>query len=174
MTLTAFDTNATRQRIALGDSIALERYLREGPSNGGAYNITASVIGASQSQHANKVMTLNIAAGTTITLPFATGTQDKYTFVVGTTFTGSGIIKVGRGADTFVGTSISTVLAGSTAGFADGVGGTDDTLTMNGTTTGGIAGSMASFTDIAPNLWLVDARLISTATTITSFSATVP
>jgi hypothetical protein len=172
MTLTAFDTNATRRAIAMGDDAALERYLREGPANGGVYNITASSIGMSQAQHAGKVLTLNIAGGTTLTLPYATGTQDKYTIVVGTTFTGDGIIKVGRAADTFIGFSNGATLAGTT-GFAEGVGGTDDTLTMNGTTTGGIVGSSVEFTDIATNLWLVDARLVGSSTMVTSFTATV-
>jgi hypothetical protein len=172
MTLNTFDTNAMRRAISMGDDVALERYLREGPANRGTYNITASVIGLTQAEHAGKVLTLNIAGGTTLTLPYATGTQDEYTIVVATTLTGDGIVKVGRSADTFIGFSNGATLAGTT-GFSEGIGGTDDTLTMNGTTTGGLVGSSVRFTDIAANLWLVQARLVGSSTMVTSFSATV-
>ena len=147
----------------------LERYLREGPANPATFNITASAVTLNQSLHANKVLTLNLASGMTLTLPFATGTQDKYTMVVQTAFTSNGVIKVGRSADTMIG---SAVMAGSTS-LTVPVAGTDDTLTLIGTTGGGGAGAFVEFTDIAANLWLVNARLVGSGVQADPFSATV-
>ena len=103
MSFTAQDTAAARSAISRGDLGMLERYLREGPANPATFNITASAVTLNQSLHANKVLTLNLASGMTLTLPFATGTQDKYTMVVQTAFTSNGVIKVGRSADTMIG-----------------------------------------------------------------------
>jgi hypothetical protein len=48
-----------------------------------------------------------------------------------------------------------------------------DTLTMNGSTTGGLAGSYVQVTDIASGIYLVSAALIGSGTPATPFSAAV-
>jgi hypothetical protein len=162
------DTAAARAAISKGDDLALERYLREGGNNP-VQNCTSAT--------ANLIPGTNIynrAGGITGTLPNATGSQEVVTVVVGTTLTSSGIIRVARAADTMIGTCISSTLAG-TGAFTDGVGGTDDTITMaaGSGTQGGLIGSTIKLTDIAPNLWLVDGKIIGTGTMVTSFSAGV-
>lgn len=52
-------------------------------------------------------------------------------------------------------------------------GASDDTITMSGTTTGGVAGSRVKLTDYASGKWHVEGRLISTGTEATPFSAAV-
>lgn len=121
--------------------------------------------------HAGAVVTVNRAAGTTITLPASVGKGDKYTFVVGTTISSNNfIVKVANATDTmFGGVSISTDIAGVTMLC----GGTDDTITMSGSTTGGVAGSFVTLEDVAVGKWLVSGFLASTGTEATPFSATV-
>lgn len=134
--------------------------------------VTAAALTLDPAVHAGRLIVCSLAAGQTYTLPAATGSGQVYKFIVGITFTGNGIIKVANSTDTFIGMGIGSTLAGS-GSFVEGVGGTDDTLTMNGTTTGGLIGSTADFTDYAAGFWFVVARIIGSGTMVTSFSATV-
>lgn len=167
MALGRQDTIAARSAIARGDLNSLERYLREGGAAETA-SITSSTSTAS-SVNAGKVILLNLAAGITVTLPNATGTLERYIYVVGTTFTGSGIIKVSRSADTMAGTAVVSSATGAT--FVTGS--ASDTITMNGTTTGGLAGSRVELFDAATNMWIVNCVLVASGTAATPFSATV-
>ena len=75
-------------------------------------------------------------------------------------------------SDTMVGTALLFADAGDTTlGFA--ASGTDDTITMDGTTRGGIAGAYVRVTDIKSNLWLVEMVSDASGTEATPFSATV-
>lgn len=134
-------------------------------------NVTAATLTVDRDSHAGAVVTVNRAAGTTITLPASVGKGDKYTFVVGTTISSNNfIVKVANATDTmFGGVSISTDIAGVTMLC----GGTDDTITMSGSTTGGVAGSFVTLEDVAVGKWLVSGFLASTGTEATPFSATV-
>ena len=117
-----------------------------------------------------EVIPLNRAAGITVTLPAATGSQAVYSFLVGTTFTGSGIIQVANATDTLNGFAS----VGGTTASLFGTLPASDTLTMNGTTTGGLAGSFITLRDVATGDWIVNANLIGTAVTpATPFSAAV-
>jgi len=120
--------------------------------------------------HANRPLLLNLAGGMTITLPAAVGTGDEYEIIVGTTFTGNGIIKVADNTDTFSGVLGLSTDIGGTNMLATG---TDDTITMNGSTTGGLKGSKVKFRDVATNLWSIEGDLICTGVEASPFSATV-
>ena len=48
----------------------------------GVVNVTDATVTLSQATHANRVVTLNRAAGVTVTLPAATGTGDVYTIAI--------------------------------------------------------------------------------------------
>lgn len=133
-------------------------------------NVTGATVTLSAATHGNKVVTLNRAGGVAVTLPAASGTGVKYTLYVGTTFTSDGTVKVANASDTMVGgVGIATDIAGVTVQ----AGGTDDTITLNGGTTGGVVGSVVHLIDIATNLWLVEGQLVSTGTEADPFSATV-
>lgn len=134
-------------------------------------NITAATATLTSEDHSSKVVTLNRAAGITVTLPAATGSGAMYKLVVGTTFTGNGIIQV-VGNDTMKGLALiaqdaaDTLVAFETA--AD-----SDTITLNGTTTGGLVGADVELIDIAADTWHVLVRTAATGTEATPFSAAV-
>lgn len=133
-------------------------------------NVTAATLTLDRDTHAGAVVTYNLAGGWTATLPASIGKGDVYTIFVGTTLTGNGIIKVANASDTMAGgVSISTDIAGVTML----AGGTNDTITMNGTTAGGVAGSFVKLTDVASTKWMVEGFLASTGAESNPFSATV-
>ena len=127
---------------------------------------TLTVTSASNGQTIN----LSRAAGITVTLPAATGSKATYTFVVTTAVTTNDyIIQVANASDTLNG--LSSV--GGTTGAVFSTVAASDTLTMNGTTTGGLVGSYVQVTDIAANEYLVSAALVGSGTPATPFSAAV-
>lgn len=135
--------------------------------------ITASTLAVTKDDHAGKIVPLSRAAGIAVTLPAATGSGDKYAFLITTAVTSNATtIKVANASDTMVG-HISTADATGGNGFQEAAVGTDDTISMNGTTTGGLIGSYVECVDIASNLWLIAGRLVGSGTLATSLSATV-
>lgn len=136
-------------------------------------NSTGTTLAVTAADHSGKLVTINRAAGTAITLPAATGSGNIYRFFIGTTISSnSTTIKVANASDTMIGFVLSTLAAGGTT-FGESAGGTDDTITMNGTTTGGIAGSYVELRDQAANLWFVKGFLAGSGTLASSLSATV-
>lgn len=138
-------------------------------------NCTASTLTVTAALHAQRTVTLNRAAGIDVTLPAATGTGNVYRFIVGTTFTSSGTIKV-VGDDTMVGHAIFESDNASDACIAFKASGTDDTITFYtgaSNTTGGVAGAIVTLTDIAADLWHVSYISSAGGTEVTPFSATV-
>jgi len=123
--------------------------------------------------HAGRPLVFDIAAGVTATLPAATGTGDTYEFLVGTTVTSvADVIKVANSTDTMIGGVLIFQDGGSTViGFE--ASGTDDTITLNGSTTGGIVGDRFILKDIKSGKWQVTAQMSGTGTEATPFSATV-
>ena len=94
-----------------------------------------------------------------ITLPAATGTGDLYRFVVSVVNTSNYVIKVADATDTIDGSvTILDVDGTAQAGYA--ATGADDTITLNGTTTGGALGDWVEFVDIATNQWAVRGHLV--------------
>ena len=123
--------------------------------------------------HANRPIVLSAAAGQAIVLPAATGTGNKYPFVVGTTITSnSSTIKVANATDIFTGRVILAQDSADTVVEFD-AGASDDTVTMNGSTTGGLKGDRIEITDIASGLFHVEIVASATGTEATPFSATV-
>lgn len=123
--------------------------------------------------HQGNVLNLSAAAGLTITLPASAGTGDMYRFFVLTTVTSNNdIIKVANSTDVIQGT-VDIAAAGGVAGVTAGTTTTSDTITMNGTTTGGIIGSYIELTDASTGFWQLSGGLIASGTVATPFSATV-
>jgi hypothetical protein len=134
-----------------------------------APSVTASTL-AVTSDYNGEIIPLNRAAGIAVTLPAATGSQAVYSFFVGTTITSnSTTIKVANSTDVMNG--IANV--GGTTGVVYSTLPASDTITLNGSTTGGVAGSIIRVTDIASGIWNVTANLIGSGTPATPFSATV-
>lgn len=138
-----------------------------------AVDATASTLSVTADDHSGKLVTLNRAAGIAVTLPAATGSGAVYRFYVGTAVTSnSTTIKVANADDTMVGHVLSTLAAGGTT-FGETAQGTDDTITMNGTTTGGLVGSYIECVDHEENVWRVFGLLAGSGTLASSLSATV-
>jgi hypothetical protein len=138
--------------------------------NLGVIAITAATTLA-QDAYAGRTVNLNSTTGRIVTLPAATGSGATYTVFVGATVTsGSHVIRVASSSDVMQGAvSVATDIAGVTCPTAVD----SDTLTMNGTTTGGVRGSRVDLQDIASGIWSVSGALVSTGTEATPFSAAV-
>lgn len=136
-------------------------------------NITASAVTLTRDTHAGATCTLNRAAGIAVTLPAASGTGDKYRLVIGTTVTSnSTTVKVANANDVMTGTALfGQDSADTTVLFETAV--DSDTITLNGSTTGGIKGDILELEDVADNLWSVKVVGSATGTEATCFSATV-
>jgi len=144
-----------------------------GQYNSGVVTLTASA--TLDHSHNGKTVVLNAAAGLTVTLPTSSGNGWKCKIIVLTTVTSnSDIVKVGNTTDALVGFSnvISDDAGGPAKGFIASAG-SDDTITLNGTTTGGYAGDTIYVEDIASGTFAVEVIGKATGTEATPFSATV-
>jgi len=140
-------------------------------ANSTPVDVTAATVTITAKEHAGRVVTLSRAAGITATLPAATGSGNVYKFFVGTTVTSNNdIIEVANSTDVIQGVlGIVTDIAGVVLNTAA----TTDTITMNGTTTGGVIGSWVEVQDVASGFFSLTGSLISTGTEATPFSAAV-
>lgn len=132
---------------------------------------TASTLAVTAALHDGKTVTLNRAAGIATTLPAATGSGTRLRFIVGTTFTSSATIKV-TGDDIMTGFALYAQDSADTAVMFETAADTD-TITFNGTTTGGYKGTIVELEDIAADTWYVSVRGSATGVEATPFSATV-
>lgn len=120
--------------------------------------------------HAGNVLKIDAAAGMTVTLPASTGKGDEYTIFVGTTVTSNSYVIQVTGTDIFAGgIALSTDIGGTNLLTAA----TTDTITMNGSTTGGLKGSFVKVKDVASGIWMLEGFLQCTGTEATPFSAAV-
>lgn len=134
-------------------------------------SITASLT-LQQAIHEGRVLVLNSTSALTVTLPKATGSGARYSFVVGTRNTNSYVIRVADAVDIMQGVAFGAADGGDTVNGWE-AGATADTVTLNGSTLGGYVGDMVDLVDVAPGVWAVSARLAQTGTEATPFSATV-
>lgn len=121
--------------------------------------------------HANTRIVLNSTTGRTLTLPAATGTGDVYDiFVKATVASGNHVIQVANSTDILQGAiHLTTDIAGTSMPTSA----TTDTITMNGSTTGGVVGSWVKITDVASGFFRLEGGLVCTGTEATPFSAAV-
>lgn len=125
------------------------------------------------SSFANKPLVFDRAAGVIATLPAASGSGNVYKFFVKTTVTSNNyIVKVANASDAFVGRAIACADGGNGLNGWE-VGSGHDTITLNGTTSGGYVGDTIEIVDIATNVFVVNAFINQTGTEETPFSATV-
>lgn len=134
---------------------------------GGVSNVTTSTktVGSGE---IGKLITLNRAAGIAVTLPAATGSGAVYKFFVGTTVTSNSTTITAAGNDTMFGTAYVAQDGGNTIVAFETAGGT--TITLNGTTTGGIKGDLIELIDAALDTWSVRVSSSATSTEATPFS----
>lgn len=128
----------------------------------------------------NAVMiALNALTGSVVTLPPATGSGKAFPFVVTAAPTSnSHKVQVAASTDFIIGTVLlndSATVTGYVAANSATVSTNSDTITLNGTTTGGLkVGDSLLLTDFALNTWLVSTAVLNASgTAATPFSAAV-
>lgn len=117
--------------------------------------------------HAGRIIEVNDADGA-VTLPSIKSGElgAKYTFFIGTTATDLDIKT--DGTDKFVGSVMVAVNDGAKKSFVPGA--TNDVISMNGTTTGGLENSYVEVTALATAEYLVQGLLIGSGTIVTPFA----
>jgi len=134
-------------------------------------NITAST--TLNDSHTETICTVNAAAGLTLTLPASYGSGKTFNIMIGTTVTSNNvIIQVANASDTMAGVAVLAQDAGDTVASFETTA-TSDTITMNGSTKGGIKGDLITLKDVQANVWLVQMNGSGTGTEVTPFSAAV-
>jgi hypothetical protein len=132
-------------------------------------------LSATLADHSDRIILLDTAAGSVVTLPVATGTGNRIKCVISVIATSnSHIVKVGDGTDTFKGSIllVDSDTAGTVTGFVTAS--DSDTITLNRTTQGSVTvGEWIEFIDIATNVWAISGVLTNSGSGATPFSATV-
>ena len=152
----------------------------------GVSNSVTTAVGATLdvANYAGKQIYYTSTATATFTLPAVNTTAPSdptdpnqannygatFDFVLSTTVTGNFIVKVANASDTMVGTAIlgsgTTALVFSTATASD-------TITLSGTTTGGVGGASVKATVVGENRYKVEVVSGATGAVATPFSAAV-
>jgi len=124
--------------------------------------------------HANgPLVKLNAAAGLTITLPASSGKGDTYRILIETTVTSNNdVIQVANATDVMMGMVVTAQDAADTAVIWEAAA-TSDTITLNGSTKGGIKGDYIEIEDATAGFWRVLGHTSATGTEVTPFSAAV-
>lgn len=141
--------------------------------------VTAATVSLTGAVHGGAVTTLSRAAGITATLPAATGSGAFFRIANITTVTSNNhIIQTASGTDYMIGNAIIAADGGNTNNMFEtantGTVATEtDTITLNGTTTGGVKGGITELVDVAAGVWLVRLVDSATGTEASPFSAAV-
>jgi len=136
----------------------------------GLTTVTAATISVNDDAHLGTPIVLNRAAGCTATLPAATGSGNKYEFIGAIDATGDQVIQV-TGDDTMAGVAYLGNDSAGTSCFYTAA--TSDTITLDGSTTGGLKGWRVECRDIAADTWAVMVFSEASGTEATPFSAAV-
>lgn len=137
-------------------------------SNYGIETVTYSTLTLTAAAHAGKTIVVDRAAGCTITLPDATGSGNKYEITTVNDQTGDLVIQVPDSSNTMQGVAM-TDMTGVIFATTD----TTDTITLNGTTTGGLKGCSVHLQDVKADTWKVFVISEASGTEVTPFSAAV-
>lgn len=134
-----------------------------------------ATLSVTEASHDGKIILLNSTGGSVCTLPAASGSGALFRFRISVLATSnSHVVKVANASDIMQGviTTVDTDTAGTVTGWATGA--SDDTITMNRSTTGSaMRGEWVEALDAATNVWLVRGCLANTGSGATPFSATV-
>lgn len=130
-------------------------------------NLTTASLTMSQAVHDGRILTVNKADGTAITLPNATGSGMKFTIFIGTTITSNTTtITCGQAADNFVG--FMSIFKAATAITPFIIGGANSVITLDGSTRGGSQGDMIELIDVATNVWYLNEILLGSGVLATN------
>jgi len=139
----------------------------------GPVAVTGATLTVTSEVHAGRTIVISAAAGCAVTLPAATGTGSVYRFVIGTTITSnSTTIKVNNATDVMAGRAF-VISDNSAAVLGYATTSTSDTITLNGTTLGGLVVDHIEIIDAITGTYAVRVFTAATGTEATPFSATV-
>lgn len=140
--------------------------------SGRIVTVTAATLAVTEVDHDGKTLVLDRAAGITATLPAATGSGTRLRFLVKTALSGASHVIQVTGNDVMQGTAHLAQDGGDTSVMFE-TGADSDTITLNGSTTGGVPGAVVELEDIAADLWQVRVTSAATGSEATPFSAAV-
>lgn len=131
--------------------------------------------GATRTLNANEsgsVCLFDRAAGIVYTLPTAPAPGTNFKFIVSTTVTSNAAkIITGAGTELLIGSLVNVDTDTSNAVAAwTGNGSSHVAVSMNGTTTGAVAGTQLKFTALSATRWLVEGVIQGTGTVATPFA----
>lgn len=134
-----------------------------------------ATLSATEALHDGKIIALDTAAGSVVTLPASSGSGATFRFIVSVKATSNAhIIKVANTTDVLSG-SVNILDNDGAAQGGYAATGTDDTITLNGTTTGGLVGDWVEVVDVLAGFWAIRGQLVVPAGSDPAdvFSATV-
>lgn len=167
--LMVYDVVASNSLVSQGPLIVDGLATFKGGTSGASavQTVTAATLAPTAAQSGTKYM-LNVLTGTTVTLPAP---------VVGLTYSFYSILAPTSNAYKVITSAGSVFLTGGiftdktlTITRYDADGSTILSLNWNGTTTGGIVGSYATFTCISATEWLVEGVQVASGTLATPFA----
>jgi len=171
-------SSGTATVTATGQTIVTNAFTA-GSINTGVTSLTATG-SITEAAHSGRTLIMADVGGDTLcefTLPAATGSGAVFKFIVGIVNTSNYLIKVANSSDTISGMVIvqNDDTAGGTASLIAWPTAADsDTITLNGSTSGGLKiGDYILLTDMLTNKYVVSGMLNASGTEITPFSATV-
>ncbi len=158
---------------------------------GNSVSIAAGATSLTVDEHAGRMLYHNVAGAATLTLPAINSSSDSgvagpgndpnsannlgasFEIYIGTTKTGDFVLQVANASDTMTGNAIivDTDTNDAAEGFMTAA--ASDTITLNGSTTGGVTFSKIVCTVLASGKWKVDVVSGCTGTPATPFSAAV-
>ena len=131
-------------------------------------NTTATLLTVTQAAHAGSMIVISSTSPIAITLPAATATGMKLTFAVNVSATATSHTITHAGTDVFQGQAIFQTTSNTCLIWTCTA--TDNVVTMNGSTLGGLVGDIVELVDIKAGVWQVKMRSSSTGAAATPFS----
>lgn len=165
----AFDSSLSAFKIFDGTTLWA---IPAGSTNDAVISATASTLAVTAALHAGRTVVLNRSGGVAVTLPAATGSGNRYRFIVGTASNANTINVTGN--DTFGGTAIINDTGDSSAATVDAFRATSGTTNKISPTTaggGGLVGDIIEVEDIATDVWFTRCTFQSATDPVTPFSA---
>ena len=129
--------------------------------------ISAATTTLSAPKQGIQYLRTTIVGAQTINVPAATGKSGGFNIFIGITATGNKVIKA-AGTTLIQGVA---AMAGGTAGTF-GTAANTNTITFNGSTTGGVIGTLVELRDVAVGVYAVKVHSIGTGIQATCFSNT--
>ncbi len=135
-------------------------------------NVTAiTTLPVTKATHSNRTILLSLTGGFTSTLPAATGSGALFTFAIGVVSTTGYVIICAPLTDAMAGSINVCLDAGASKGTCFMAAAGNNTITLNGTTKGGVViGDTLWLQDIKSGFWAVGGSLVGSGSLVTPFS----